>query len=210
MPNPTPDIRLVVFDLGKVLVDFDYHIAARSLSQFTRLNPDQIVDLLLRTPLLLEYELGQLTTAEFYDALVQQTGLQSTFATFAARFGDIFSPIEPMLQLLDHLQTSGLPTAVLSNTNDLAIQHIRTHFPFFARFNHQVLSFEHRAMKPDPALYRVLEITSGVPPSHILFLDDRPENVEAAHNLGWRAFVHHDPDTTRRTFIEQGLLSRCG
>ncbi len=61
-------------------------------------------------------------------------------------------------------------------------------------------------MKPDPALYRALESTSGFTPSRIVFLDDRPENVETARQLGWHAFVHHDPAATRRTFAELGLL----
>jgi FMN phosphatase YigB (HAD superfamily) len=206
MPTQSADIGLVVFDLGKVLVNFDYAIAARNLGPFAQLSPDQILDLLLRTPLLLDYERGALTTDEFYAALVQHAGLQTTFTNFATRFGDIFSPIEPMINLLDHLQAAGRATAVLSNTNELAIQHIHTHFPFFDRFNHHVLSFEHRAMKPDPALYRALEKIAGVPPGHILFLDDRPENVESAQNLGWQAFVHDDPENTRAHFARLGLI----
>jgi len=147
-----------------------------------------------------------MTNTDFYQALVQKTGLRASFEEFATRFGDIFSPIVPMIDLLDRVQSSNRPTAVLSNTNDLAIRHIRAHYPFFERFTHHVLSFEHRAMKPDPALYRVLEQASGVPPAQILILDDRPENVEAAQQLGWRAFVHHNPEATRRSFIELGLL----
>jgi HAD superfamily hydrolase (TIGR01509 family) len=111
-----------------------------------------------------------------------------------------------MIELLDRVRALGLPTAVLSNTNELAIQDIRAKFPFFAGFKHHILSFEQRAMKPDPALYHALEQASGFAPSQILFLDDRPENVEAAQQLGWQAFVHHDPETTRRTFTELGLL----
>jgi putative hydrolase of the HAD superfamily len=207
MTTQPTNIRLIVFDLGKVLVDFDYRIAARHLSQYTHLSPEQIIDLLLHSPLLLEYERGEMSNADFYQALVRKTGLRASFEEFATRFGDIFSPIEPMLDLLDRVQASNRPTAVLSNTNDLAIRHIRSHYPFFDRFKHRVLSFEHRSMKPDPALYRVLEQASGVPPAQILFLDDRPENVEAAQQLGWQAFVHHDPAATRRTFTELGLLS---
>jgi HAD superfamily hydrolase (TIGR01509 family) len=63
-------------------------------------------------------------------------------------------------------------------------------------------------MKPDPALYRVVESAAGVPPARILFIDDRPENVEAARKLGWQAFVHQDPHATRRTFAKLGLIER--
>lgn len=206
MPTQPGTIHLVVFDLGKVLLDFDYGIAADHLSRDSRLSPAQLLDLILRTPLLLEYERGEMTNTDFYDALVKLSGVRLSFEDFAARFGDIFSPIEPMLHLLDRLHATHRPTAVLSNTNDLAIRHIRARFPFFDRFHHHVLSYEHRAMKPDPALYRVVENLSGVSPSQILFLDDRPENVEAARQLGWQAFVHHDPEVSRHTFADYGLV----
>lgn len=200
-----PTIALVVFDLGKVLVDFDYAIAARHLSPMTRLSPEQLLDLILRTPLLLDYEHGKMTNAQFYQAFVEKSGLRASFEEFAHRFGDIFSPIPPMIELLHRIQDTDLPTAVLSNTNELAVQFIRPRYPFFNRFQYHILSCQHRAMKPDPALYRMVEKLSGVPPAQILFLDDRPENIEAAQQLGWNAFVHLEPETTRETFTTYGL-----
>lgn len=205
MSKPLNPIHLVVFDLGKVLLDFDYGIAARRLSRDSSLTPEQILDLLLRTPLLHRYELGELTSVEFHQALVRDAGLRSSLEDFAIYFGDIFSPIQPMLDLLHRFQKSRLRTAVLSNTNELAIQFIRPRYPFFNQFNHHVFSFEHGAMKPDPALYRVIERLSAVPPAQIVFLDDRPENVEAALQLGWHAFVHQDPDSTHQAFTRFGL-----
>jgi FMN phosphatase YigB (HAD superfamily) len=148
-----------------------------------------------------------MTSTDFYHALVKMSGLRTPFEDFAHRFGDIFSPIQPMLDLLDRIQNSNLPTAVLSNTNDIAIQFIRPRYPFFNRFKHHILSFQHRAMKPDPALYRALEKLSGIPPSQILFLDDRPENVATAQQLGWNAFVHHNPQSTLSAFLDHGVLT---
>lgn len=206
MSNPHPEPALVVFDLGKVLVDFDYLIAARQLGQRSDAQPERILELLLRTSLLHRYELGAIDTKEFHDTLSRQIGFVGTFADFAACFGNIFSPIHDMLRLLGQIRTGGLPTAVLSNTNELAIQFIRSHFPFFNTFNHHILSYEHRAMKPDAVLYRILESAVGVSSHQILFLDDRPENVETATHLGWHAFLHEDPDRTYRKFQSFGLL----
>jgi hypothetical protein len=54
--------KAVVFDLGKVLLDFDYRIAGRKLALHSDRTEQDFTDLLLHTPLLLEYETGQLTT----------------------------------------------------------------------------------------------------------------------------------------------------
>ncbi len=206
MSDSSRDIGLVVFDLGKVLLDFDYLIAARNLSERARLTADQIYELLLRTPLLVDYERGELASAEFYSAMVRQAGFLGSFAEFSDRFADIFSPIVPMIELVAQVQASSRPIALLSNTNELAVEFIRAHFPFYAQFTHRVLSYEHKVMKPDPALYRVIEETSSCPPDRILFLDDRPENVQAAQFLGWHAFVHHTPENSRAQFAQLGLL----
>ena len=66
-----------------------------------------------------------------------------------------------MLDLHRRLRHAGLPTYIFSNTNELAIDHIRARFPFFHQFDGYILSYEHNAMKPDPRLYTVVEQTTG-------------------------------------------------
>jgi HAD superfamily hydrolase (TIGR01509 family) len=52
--------------------------------------------------------------------------------------------------------------------------------------------------KPDPAIYRrALEIF-GAPPARMLFIDDRPENVAPAADLGMRTIVFQGADALRR------------
>ena len=66
-----------------------------------------------------------------------------------------------MVQLQAALRQRGLPTYVFSNTNELAAEHIRRNFPFYANFDGYILSYEHGAMKPDARLYEVVERQSG-------------------------------------------------
>jgi HAD superfamily hydrolase (TIGR01509 family) len=102
-----------------------------------------------------------------------------------------------------------LPTYIFSNTNELAIHHIRRNFPFFANFDGYILSYEHGAMKPGAKLYEVVERTSGHRGAEILYLDDRPENVEAGAARGWQAILQENPDKTRAAIAALGLLNRA-
>ena len=72
-----------------------------------------------------------------------------------------------------------LPTYIFSNTNELAIGHIRRNFPFFNDFDGYIFSYEHRAMKPQAALYEAVERVTGRAGGAIIYVDDRPENIEA-------------------------------
>jgi glucose-1-phosphatase len=205
-----PQPLTVVFDLGKVLLDFDYRIASARLAPRASVPPDEILRLLLGTPLLHRYECGELSTPEFFEILGREAGLTVSFDEFAQWFTDIFTPIPAMIQFHHRLCAAGWPTVLLSNTNELQFEHIRKAHPFVAEFDHQVLSFEHRAMKPDPTLYRVVESLTGLRGPQLVFLDDRADNVAAAQALGWRAFVHQTPEQSQQAFARLGLWPSHG
>ncbi|MGD0615382.1 MAG: HAD-IA family hydrolase [Verrucomicrobiota bacterium] len=96
---------------------------------------------------------------------------------------------------------------MLSNTNPLAVLHIRRRFPFFKDFDGYIYSYEHGAMKPDTKLYEVLERTTQCSGEKIVYIDDRPENVAAGAGRGWRVVLHESPDKTRSALKEMSLLN---
>ena len=200
-------IQAVVFDLGKVLVDFDYSIAVRRIAAQSSMSLLELGRLVASSPLLLQYETGLLTSEQFYQAVCDACGFAGDFDEFGACFGDIFSPIEPMVQLHQAVRERGLPTYIFSNTNELAVLHIRRNFPFFANFDGYILSYEHQAMKPGAKLYEVVERTSRHRGEELLYLDDRPENVEAGAARGWQVILQEDPGKTRAAMTALSLLN---
>lgn len=183
----------VVFDLGKVLLDFDYSIAIRKLMAGGTGGFMELSRFLLHTPAIVQFETGLISDREFYDAVCQGTGYRGSFEEFSGSFGDIFRPIEPMIRWQESLRERAIPTYVFSNTNSLAVDFIRRTFPFFNGFDGYVLSYEHRSMKPQPRLYEVVEATTGKLGNRLLYLDDRPENIAAGAARGWTTILHSDP-----------------
>ena len=199
-------LSVLVFDLGKVLVDFDYSIAARKIVPLCSPQADPVKFFSDHAALLTSYELGTLTTDEFFNQIKKASNFSGTQAEFNASFADIFTPIQPMIDLLNELKKTNLATYIFSNTNDLAINHIRAKFPFFSDFDGYVLSYEHGAMKPAAKLYEIVERASGRRGAEILYIDDRPENVQAGIARGWRGVLHESTDTTREALQKLGLL----
>lgn len=198
---------VLVFDLGKVLVDFDYSIAAQRITPLCSSSADPMQFFSEHAPLLANYELGKFTTQEFYNQIKAATGFSGTQAEFSAFFADIFTPIQPMIDLLAELKKTQITTYIFSNTNDLAIDHIRKRFPFFSDFDGYVLSYEHGAMKPSAKLYEIVERMSGRRGGEILYVDDRPENVQAGVARGWQGVLHESPEGTRAALQKLGLLN---
>ena len=186
-------IKAVVFDLGKVLLDFDYGVAAKNLAKNSSRPAGEIRPLIDQSPLLLRYERAQITTTEFFAAVRESIGFRGAFDDFAAAFADIFTEVPDMTQLNRELRERGVPTFVLSNTNEIAISHIRHRFPFFTEFSGYIFSFEHGVLKPEPRIYEIAGNCTGCRGSEILFLDDNPANVEGALKAGWRTICHRAP-----------------
>ena len=201
--------KAVVFDLGKVLVDFDYFIAARRIAARGKMTLPQIGAYINQSHLFVEYESGRITTQQFYDEIRGVTGFRGDLAEFSNCFADIFTEIEPMVQLQTELRRRGMPAYAFSNTNELAAKHIRKSFPFYGNFDGCILSFEHGAMKPDARLYEVVERQSGRRQAELLYLDDRPENIAAGAARGWQVILHESPEKSRAAVQKLGLLNHA-
>jgi HAD superfamily hydrolase (TIGR01509 family) len=198
--------EVVVFDLGKVLVDFDYSIAARRIAARSKTPPGDVQHFIDHSPLLFRYETGSITRQEFFAEVCQTTSFQGDLDEFGQFFADIFSPMDEMIELHTRLRQQGIPTFVFSNTNDLAVAHIRRKFPFFSRFDGYVLSYEHGSMKPSARLYEVVEATTGRTGKQLLYLDDRLENVEVGAARGWQVIHHQSGKASIKRVEALGLL----
>jgi HAD superfamily hydrolase (TIGR01509 family) len=196
---------VVVFDLGKVLVDFDYRIAVSRIAARSKLPLDGIRTFLSQSNAIIDYESGRLTREEFYEQARKVTGFRGTIEEFGAFFADIFTEIPPMIELHAGLRRRGIPTYIFSNTNDLAIEHIRRNFPFFRNFDGHIYSYEVGVMKPEAGIYEALEKLSGRRGADVIYLDDRSENVAAGAARGWRAILHETPEKSRAA-VEKFLL----
>jgi HAD superfamily hydrolase (TIGR01509 family) len=188
---------IVVFDLGKVLVDFDYSIAAQKIAARSTKQISELHHFLGSSPILARFETGLLTRKQFFAEIQQVTGFLDDADEFSSHFADIFLPIEPMIQLHAELRRQKIPTYIFSNTNDIAIEHIRRNFPFFKNFDGYIFSYEVNAMKPDEKIYAALEAMTAKRGAEIIYIDDRPENIETGKARDWRTILHETPEKSR-------------
>ena len=198
--------EVVVFDLGKVLLDFNYGVAIAKIASRSGCEPARLRTLIDQSPLLHRFETGLMTEEQFFEEVRKSVGFPGTLAEFEEIFADIFTPIPEMIELHASLRARGVATFIFSNTNGFAVRHIRRNYPFFANFDGYILSYEHGSMKPSTRLYEVVEETTGRSGPSLLYLDDRPENIDTARLRGWHTVVHSRPDETAAIVRAAGLL----
>jgi putative hydrolase of the HAD superfamily len=149
----------VVFDLGKVLLDFDYNLAATTLAPHSDLSVPEFKRSVDQSPLLHRYESGRMTTAEFLAEVRRTTGFRGSDELFHDRFGAIFAGIPEMVASpAPARRTRRMPTYVFSNTDGAWRSGTSGRRSRFSAVSPAACSsYEARSMKPDPVIYEALE-----------------------------------------------------
>ena len=180
-------IEALLFDLGKVLVDFNLHpmlheFASRSTKPFSELE-----DLMRDNVLLHRFESGAMSTDEYYEHVCEAAALTMDKRTFWSAVESIFTPGLLVSEELLKLLSGRYPLILVSNTNEIHARYVQDNYKVFDYFTHKILSYEVRSMKPDSVIYQKAIEISGKKPEQLFFTDDRIENIEAASRFGIHA-----------------------
>jgi FMN phosphatase YigB (HAD superfamily) len=182
--------KAIVFDLGNVLLDFDYGKTVQRIKEKCKMTERELRKVFSASPLFDRFEHGHMNPGQYFAEIQRLTCYDGTFEEFAEFFGDIFTEAPEILSWNERLRAAKIPRYILSNTNDLSIRFIRKRFPFFNQFDGYILSYEHRVMKPATRIYELVEEKAGLRGPDLFYIDDREENIHAALARGWQA-VHH-------------------
>ena|ERR1700677_2940933 len=190
-------ISAVCFDLGKVLLHFDWQMMTNAVAKKSPLPPEEIIRLLREDPQVIKYEVGGITTAKFFSHLKKMLKYKGTAKELQAGFSQIFTPMPEHIALAALLKPH-YPLAIISNTNEAHIHHAEATYSFFSLFCARIYSHEVKAMKPDAAIYRAaLKALGDVDPLETLFIDDLEANILGAVKLGWQT-IHLRPEVNLR------------
>ena len=211
------EIKVILFDLGRVLVDFDHLRAAQRISAFCSKTPRQIYDLFFESGATIAFEAGKITPEDFYLQVKQMLGLKLSYDSFEPIWNDIFflsAKNRSVFGLANTLRVN-YKIAMLSNINILHYEYLRKNFPVFGAFDKVFLSFQLGLIKPDLEIYNLVIRDLGVSPQEIFYIDDRPELVESAKSLGiqGQVFVNfgqliNDLGDAGITFFPQEIIPR--
>lgn len=186
-------IRAVVFDVGGVLALVD-EPAPWVLRWEERLGLDRGG---LRERVTAIWQLGRVGAATFEDISAQTSEvLGLSDEEVGALWDDMWEWYlgNPNAELLSYLEALGdrCDTAILSNSFVGAREREEERYGFGATCGVIMYSHEEGMEKPDPSFYRLLCERLDVRPSEVVFVDDLPENVAGAREVGMRAVLFRD------------------
>lgn len=195
MPSPA-----LLFDIGNVIVHFDFSTAAERLAALSDASTENVLKLLM--PFKDALESGQMSDEDFVTRSMDTINFTGSREEFAAIWGDIFTANRPMMEFIRDVH-GRVPLYLLSNTSGLHKDYLFTNFDTFGLFEGGVYSHEARSMKPHEPIFRNVIDTFGLDPARTFYIDDLADNIRTGQRLGF-ASHHYDPKQHPR-FVEEAL-----
>lgn len=198
-------IRTLIFDLGKVIVPFDFSRGYRAMAELCPYSPEEIPARIGSTGLVPRFESGQLEPEDFVEQLCSILDTRIEYARFCEIWSSIFLPETLISEDLIAALGRRYPLLLLSNTNAIHFRMVRQSYPLLRHFDDYVLSYEVGAMKPSPRIYEATIERARCLPEECFFTDDIPEYVAAAKAAGIDAVQFHSAEQIERELLARGV-----
>ncbi|HMJ47532.1 MAG TPA: HAD family phosphatase [Ferruginibacter sp.] len=184
-------IKNIIFDLGGVLVDINYHLTANAFKKIGFSNFDELYSQYIATDLFENFETGKITEDDFYGEIMRIDTKGNNKEAIMGAWNAMLLGFRTAS--FDFLQTlkGKYNLYLLSNTNTIHLAEFnrifteQTGYPninsFFTKayYSHLV-----GLRKPYKEMYNYVLQDADIKPGETLFIDDSSHNIEGAALVG--------------------------
>jgi 2-haloacid dehalogenase len=201
------DVKAVVFDVGKVLVQWDLrHLFAKLIDDAEEL--DWFLSYVITTDWHFQHDAG----VPLADMVPQRKAEFPAYAdhldAYATRFLEtIPGPVPGSFEIVEELAARGVPLFAITNFGSEFWAQFRPTQPIFDHFRDIVVSGDEKLVKPDAAIYQLARRRFDLAEGEAIFIDDSMPNVIAARENGFLGHHFSDAETLRADFMQLKLLS---
>jgi FMN phosphatase YigB (HAD superfamily) len=197
--------KAIIFDLGKVLIQFDFKRGYRALEGLCPYAAAEIPRRIGRTGLVERFETGLVEPRDFVEQFSRILDLHLDYDRFCEIWSCIFTETLIPESLLEAL-AARYRLLLLSNTNALHFAMLRgTYGHMLRHFHDLILSYEVGAMKPQPEIYREALQRAECLPGECFYTDDIADYVDAARQMGIDAVQFEAREQIEREMRDRGI-----
>ncbi|MGH3621086.1 MAG: hypothetical protein ACRDQ5_04755 [Sciscionella sp.] len=188
---------LVVMDIGDVLIRTVPMAHHRELARRSQLPSEHVVDRIENSGIVGAFERGELADADFVDAVRRLLAHPGLLANDVERAWNavIADPDPVLVPVAARLAAQGR-LLLASNTNPFHWRLVRARLAGVGVNAPAYLSFATGYAKPDLRFFTGLRTAAPQADGPVIYVDDRPENVQAACRRGFTGWIHRDSTAT--------------
>jgi 2-haloacid dehalogenase len=196
----------IVFDVGKVLINYDTDIPYRTLI------PDEaerrhFLSEICSPQWNVEQDRGRSWEDAEAELITLHPDKSHLIRAFRQHWQHMVGPeIDGTVALLRRFVAEGRDVTLLTNFASDTFRESQQRWPFLEETRGATVSGDVKLIKPDPAIYHHHTKAFGLDPSRTLFIDDSLPNVLAAHSCGWHAVQFVDVPSLERELAGFGLI----
>lgn len=199
-------IRALIFDLGGVVIPFDFRRGYAAIEPHCAYPPEEIPKRIRASGLVPRYERGEIATETFVGELCAALDVRVGFAEFCGLWSAIFLPGTLIPENVLESLGQRYRMVALSNTNELHFREVQTKYPVIRHFDELVLSCRMGCAKPDRRIYEEAVRRAGCGAEECLFIDDVEAYVEGARSAGLEAVRFETFSQLEKEFLRQHIL----
>ena len=200
----TPKIKAVVFDFGGVIAKTDRNEVAHFIAQTLNISTDQVIELIAQLKV---RALEGKNERGFWLDYANSKGIKLP-DNWLEQLNEVrfhaLKIIPGMVDLVKNLQKQGYQTALLSNVKESKAQ-IKRHLGLYELFHPALFSYEIGVSKPNLEVYHILLERLKMNPEQVLFIDNKPLNVEAAKSLDIDAVLFVNTNQLTEDLKQRGI-----
>ncbi|MDR3287689.1 MAG: HAD family phosphatase [Prevotellaceae bacterium] len=199
------DIRNIIFDLGGVIINVDYHKTENAFKNLGISEFDKIFSQVQQSKIVDNFEVGNITPEQFRENLRQMCGIFLTDEIIDKAWNAMILDFPAgRIATLEKLGQK-YKIFLLSNTNKIHIDYCMSNIDFEkikSKFDKVYLSHEIHLRKPDTQIYEFVLQDARLQASQTLFIDDTAKNVDGARLAGLNAYHLANGETVEDIFAE--------
>jgi 2-haloacid dehalogenase len=201
-----PPIKAVVFDVGRVLFQWDLrHLYAPLIPDPAEL--DWFLANVVTEQWHFQHDEGRAVADMLAERQAEFPDHADLIKVWATRFNDsIPGPVPGSFALVERLAARTVPLYAITNFGAEFWAGFRPHHPIFDHFRDVVVSGVEKIAKPDPRIYALAQARFGHAPAAMLFVDDNPANIAAVRAAGWHGHLFTDAAGLEADLVGRGLI----
>ena len=199
-------VNAVVFDVGRVLVEWDMRLLfAKLIDDPARL--DWFMTHVVTEEWHTEHDAGRDLDEMVAARKAEFPGNDDLIDAYATRFLETIPGNVPgSHEIVCELAARQVPLFAITNFATPFWRAFRAGEPLFDLFGDIVVSGDEKLAKPDPRIFELAARRFGHAPGAMLFIDDNAANIAAARALGWQVHHFQDAAALRTDLADRKLL----
>jgi 2-haloacid dehalogenase len=199
-------VEAVVFDVGRVLVEWDLrHLYVKLIADPAQL--DWFCATVVTEEWHFQHDAGRDLEEMVAERKRDYPASADLIDAYATRFAEtIPGPVPGTAALVARLAARGMPLYAITNFASPFWAQFRPTLPVLAHFRDVVVSGDEKIAKPDARIFDLAAARFGHVPAAMLFVDDNAANIAAARALGWQVHHFNGAAALERDLAARGLI----